>query len=63
MGIFGLIAAIAYEIGGIATFVFLTFFDGYGYNAWNWLIAIPVNAFLSQIWPVYWILLRPLFGG
>ena len=37
-----------------ATFVYLTFFDGYIYNAWNWVIAIPVNIFLSTIWPIYW---------
>jgi len=37
--------ALLYEIGSISTFVKLTFFDGYSYNAWNWLIAIPVNFF------------------
>ncbi len=40
------------------TFVYLTFFDGYSYNAWNWLIAIPANIFLSQIWPIYWVILQ-----
>jgi hypothetical protein len=51
-----------YLAGDLATFIFLTFFDEYRYNAWNWLIAIPVNFFLSQIWPIYWAILRPLFG-
>ena len=48
-------------LGGPATFVYLTFFDGYDYNSWNWLIAIPVNFFLSAIWPIYWIVLRWVF--
>jgi len=54
--------ALLYEIGSISTFVKLTFFDGYSYNAWNWLIAIPVNFFLGHIWPIYWGILRPLMG-
>lgn len=41
-----------------ATFVYLTFFDGYIYNAWNWLIALPVNFFLATIWPIYWGILH-----
>ena len=52
----------AYELVAMATFVLLTFLDGYRYNWWNWLIAIPVNVFLSEIWPIYWIVLRPIFG-
>jgi len=38
------------------TFIYLTFYDGFIYNSWNWLIAIPCNIFLSAIWPIYWIL-------
>lgn len=53
---------IAYEAVAIATFFKLTFFDGYVYNAWNWVIAIPVNALLSHIWPIYWLLLKPILG-
>ena len=41
-----------YVVGMITTFVYLTFFDGYIYNAWNWLIVIPINAFLSAIFPI-----------
>lgn len=44
--------------GNLATFVYLTFFDGYNYNAWNWMIAIIVNEFLAMIWPVYWAILH-----
>lgn len=53
---------IAYCLVGLATFLFLTFFDGYRYNAWNWLIAVPVNSFLATIWPIYWLVLRWLIG-
>lgn len=56
------VGGLLYALANIATFLYLTFFDGYVYNSWNWLIAIPVNAFLSLIWPVYWLVLRPLLG-
>lgn len=49
-----------WQIGSLATFIYLAFFDGYRYNSWNWLIAIPVNMFLAEIWPIYWLLIRPL---
>jgi hypothetical protein len=52
------IAATLWQIGALLTFAKLTFFDDYPYNGWNWLVAIPVNAFLSEIWPIYWALLR-----
>jgi hypothetical protein len=52
----------AYQIASLATFNFLTFFDGYTYNSWNWIIAIPVNIFLAEIWPIYWVILRPIMG-
>ncbi len=48
--------------GDAVTFIYLTFFDGYDYNWWNWLIVIPINVFLSQIWPIYWLILRPIMG-
>lgn len=51
---------LAYFLADAATFVFLTFFDGYVYNYWNWIIAVPVNFFLGHIWPIYWFILRPL---
>jgi hypothetical protein len=49
-----------WQIGSLATFVYLAFFDGFRYNYWNWIIAIPVNMFLAEIWPVYWLIIRPL---
>jgi hypothetical protein len=48
--------------GSLATTFFLTFLDGYVYNAWNWIIAVPINLFLGSIWPLYWGLLRWLIG-
>lgn len=50
-----------YQAIAIATFVYLTFFDGYDYTAWNWLIAVPVNIFMGQIWPIYWGILHWVF--
>lgn len=54
-------ATVVYVLGNIGTFVYLTFFDGYIYTAWNWVIAIPVNLFVSSIWPIYWAILHWLF--
>lgn len=51
-----------YFLVDLATFVYLTFFDGTVYNWWNWLIIVPLNAFLATIWPIYWGILRPFFG-
>lgn len=52
----------AYFLGDIATFIFLVFFDGARYNWWNWLITVPIDFFLATIWPIYWLILRPLMG-
>jgi hypothetical protein len=51
-----------WQVGGLATFIYLTFFDGYVYTWWNWMIAIPVNLFMAEIWPVYWLILKAVFG-
>lgn len=58
----GTIALAAYQLGAIGTFIYLTFFDGYAYTWWNWLIAVPANMFLGAIWPIQWLILRPIFG-
>jgi hypothetical protein len=52
------VLAIVYTPGSIGTFGYLTFFDGYTYNWWNWIIALSVNSFLSGIWPLYWAVIR-----
>ena len=49
---------VVWQIGSIATFVYLTFFDGYVYTWWNWIIVLPINLFLGEIWPIYWALLK-----
>jgi hypothetical protein len=51
-----------YITGDVATLLYLTFFDGYIYTWWNWLIVVPINIFLGTIWPIYWLVLRPLLG-
>ena len=53
-------AMAAWQQGAIGTFVQLTFFTGTAYTWWNWIIIIPVNGFLAEIWPLYWIAIRPL---
>ena len=52
---------IIYGFGYIFTFVYLTFISDYDYNAWNWAIAIPVNLFISAMWPIYWAILHWFF--
>jgi hypothetical protein len=56
------VAWVVYWLGNLATFVKLTFFAGYHYTWWNWLIAIPINEILAAMWPIYWAILYPLFG-
>ena len=63
LGIVGFLLKITYALGVPATFVFLTFFDGLEYNWWNWLIAIPIHAFLAAGWPIYFLAVRPFFGS
>jgi L-lactate permease len=59
---FQIIGYLVYNSGAVVTFGKLTFFDGYIYNWWNWIIAVAVNGFLSTIWPLYWIIIRPITG-
>ena len=49
-----------WQPGSVGTFIKLSFFDGYIYNWWNWIIAIPVNIFLGEIWPIYWLAIKPI---
>lgn len=51
-----------YLVGDIATFVYLIVSDAADFNAWNWLIIVPVDFFLASIWPIYWAILVPIFG-
>lgn len=59
----GGLALIGYYIGGFATFGKLTFFDCFAYTWWNWVIVLPLNSFLAAVWPGYWLIIRPIFGG
>ncbi len=58
----GTALAAGYFLGDFISFIYLTFLDGYSYNWWNWIVAVPVNIFLSTIWPAYWLILRPFLG-
>lgn len=53
---------VIYIIGNLATFAKLTFFDDFNYTWWNWIIILPLNEFLAIIWPLYWLIIRPIFG-
>jgi hypothetical protein len=59
----GPIAFIVWQLGSVVTFIKLTFFDDYIYTWWNWIIVVPINLFLGEIWPIYWLILRPIFGA
>lgn len=56
------IAIWAHVVASQATFLVLMFEDWPRLTWWNWIIIVPVNQFLSQIWPIYWPILRPLLG-
>lgn len=62
--IFGAVAlAVAYEVGALGTWAYLTFFDGFNYTWWNWIFVVPLNFFIAQFWPAYWAIVRPIFGN
>ena len=56
-------AIIVWQIGSWVTFVQLTFLDDYVYTWWNWIIVLPINLLLSALWPIFWLILRPIFGS
>lgn len=51
-----------WQIGSLATLVYLLAFDGVRYTWWNWLVIVPINLFLAEIWPLYWLIIRPFSG-
>lgn len=57
----GTLFFIIWRLGSIPTLIYLMFFDGTNYNWWNWIIIVPLNFFLAEIWPIYWML-HWLFG-
>lgn len=52
----------AYQVGSVATLIILLFFGGVRWTWWNWIIVIPASIFQAEIWPLYWLIIRPLFG-
>lgn len=54
------IAIFTHLIASTLTQVYLLFFDGTVYTWWNWIIIIPIDLFLGEIWPLYWLIIRPL---
>ncbi len=50
-----------YVIIDTITFIYLMYADWSDINWWNWIIIIPVNAFLAQIWPIYWAFIHWFF--
>lgn len=54
---------VLYELATVATFVKISFFDGVDYNWWNWVLILPINVFLAQMWPIYWLIIRPFFAS
>ena len=59
---FQILLMLLWQLGLIATFGYLTYLDVISFNLWNWLILLPANAFLGEIWPIYWSSIRPIFG-
>lgn len=56
------VAIVVHLVASTLTQIFLIFFDGYRYTWWNWIIAVPADFFLGEIWPIYWLILRPIIG-
>jgi len=46
-----------------ATFLFLIFWGDKKIPSMDWFIELPFNLFFAQIWPVYWMVYRPIFGA
>lgn len=55
-------ALVVYVLGNLGTFLYLCWEDWPTFNWWNWLVLIPINEILAAIWPIYWLILRPLLG-
>ncbi len=52
-----------WQIAATVTLTYLLVQDWPTLNWWNWLIIFPADVFLSEIWPIYWAVLRPVFGS
>ncbi len=56
------VAIFIYQIGAFATLGYLFWQDGAHLSWWKYPLLFALNCFIAEIWPVYWIILRPLFG-
>ena len=54
MKITGVALAVLYHMGSIGTAIFL--FVDTNWSWWNWILLIPLNLFLAEIWPVFWFI-------
>jgi hypothetical protein len=46
---------------GLATVVYLLFFDGFVYSHGNWMTQIPASILMAALWPLYWGVLYWMF--
>ena len=48
------VIVVIWQITSVISFLKLTFQDGIYYTWWNWIIIIPVNIVVSELWFIYW---------
>jgi hypothetical protein len=58
----GTIAIWVHLVASTATQIYLFVEDWPRLNGWNWIIILPIDFFLGEIWPIFWLILRPLLG-
>lgn len=51
-----------YYAGLITTFIVLIREVPSHLAFWRWILLVPIDGFLSSIWPIYWVIIKPLFG-
>ncbi len=53
-----------YVVGDLVTWVVLVVQDWRHISGWRFLLsALVFDLILAQIWPLYWLILRPLMGS
>lgn len=57
-----LLFVIIYNAAALATFVHLMWVETAPTSWWQWIYLSLVNAYLSGLWPIFWLILRPAFG-
>ena len=58
------IASIVYGLASPLTYAVLLISDWQSTDSWGafLLCALVFDAFLAAIWPIYWLILVPIFG-